>query len=87
MKSECSKLAQVEYKTRHDWVGKVIYSKLCKKLKFNHTNKRYMHNPEFEMENETNKLLRDFEIKAGHLILANRPDVVIIKKKKNNKIK
>ena len=23
--SECSKLAQKEYKTRHDWVGKVIY--------------------------------------------------------------
>ena len=23
--SECSNLAQKEYKTRHDWVGKVIY--------------------------------------------------------------
>ena len=23
--SECSKLAQKEYKTNHDWVGKVIY--------------------------------------------------------------
>ena len=23
--SECSKLAQKEYKTRHDWVGKVIH--------------------------------------------------------------
>ena len=23
--SECSKLAQREYKTRHDWVGKVIH--------------------------------------------------------------
>ena len=44
--SECSKLAEKEYKTRHDWVGKVIYRELCKKLKFDHTSKWYMHNPE-----------------------------------------
>ena len=25
IKSECSKLASKEYKTRHDWVGKVIH--------------------------------------------------------------
>ena len=40
--SECSKLAQKEYKTRHDWVGKVIPWELCKKLKFYQTNKWYM---------------------------------------------
>ena len=34
--SECSKLAQ-EYKTRHNWVGKAIHWKMCKKLKFDHT--------------------------------------------------
>ena len=44
-KSECSNLVQKEYKTRYDWVGKVIHRELCKKLKFDHTNKRYMHNP------------------------------------------
>ena len=32
--SECGKLMQREYKTRHDWVDKVIYKKLYKKLKF-----------------------------------------------------
>ena len=36
--SECSKLAQREYKIRHDWVGKVIHWELCKKLNF-HRNK------------------------------------------------
>ena len=30
--SECSKLAQKEYKTRHDWVGKVIHRKMCKEI-------------------------------------------------------
>ena len=32
--SECSKLAQKEYKTRHNWVGKVIIWEMCKKFKF-----------------------------------------------------
>ena len=41
--SEYSKLAQKEYKTRYDWVGKVIYWELCKRLKFNHNNKWYIH--------------------------------------------
>ena len=37
--SEYSKLAQKEYKTRHDCVGKVIHWKLCKNFKFDYTNK------------------------------------------------
>ena len=37
--SECSKLAQKEYKARHDWVGKVIHWKMYKKFKFDHANK------------------------------------------------
>ena len=39
IKSERSKLARKEYKTRHDWVGKVIHWKLCKKFKFDLTSK------------------------------------------------
>ena len=34
--SECSKLVQKEYKTKHDEWGKVIYRKWCKRLKFDH---------------------------------------------------
>ena len=37
--SEYSKLAQKEYKTRHHWVGTGIYREMCKKFKFDHTNK------------------------------------------------
>ena len=51
--SKCSKLiSSKEYKTRHDWVGKVIHRKLCKKLKFDHTIKWYMYNPESILKNE-----------------------------------
>ena len=46
MVSELSKLAQKEYKTKHDWMGKVIHWELCKKLKFDYTAKWYMHNLE-----------------------------------------
>ena len=44
--SECSKLAQKEYKTRHDWVVKGIHWELCKRLNFDQTNKLYMHKTE-----------------------------------------
>ena len=66
--SECSKLAQKEYGTRHDWVGKVIHWEMCKKLKFDHTNKWYMHNPAPVLEDYTHKLLSDIDIHTDHLI-------------------
>ena len=40
--SECSKLTQKKYKTRHDCVGKVIHWELCKRFKSDRTNKWYM---------------------------------------------
>ena len=36
---ECCKLAQKEYKTTNDWVGKVIHREIFRKFKFDHTNK------------------------------------------------
>ena len=33
---KCRKLVQREYKTRHDWTGKVIHWELCKMFKFDH---------------------------------------------------
>ena len=62
--SECSKLAQKEYKTRRDRVGKMIHWELWKKLMFDHTNKLHMHNPESVPENWAHKLLWDFEIQT-----------------------
>ena len=84
--SECSKLAQKEYKARRDWVGKVIHWGMCKKFKFDHANKWYMHNPAPVLENDTHKLLWNFDIQTDHLISARRPDLIIIKKKKTKEI-
>ena len=50
--SECNKLEQKEYKTRHDWVGKMIHWEMCKKFKFDHSKKFYMHNPASALEND-----------------------------------
>ena len=76
MKSECSKLPQKDYKTRHEWVGKVIHWELCKKLKFDHTTKWYI---EWDAYNSLGFWDTD------HLILVRRRDLVIIKKKKKKK--
>ena len=67
--SECSKLAQKDNKTRHDWVGKVIHWEMCKKCKFDYTNKWYVHNSAAVMENDTYKLW-DFDIHTDHLMSA-----------------
>ena len=54
--SECCKLAQKK-KIRHDWMGKVTHGELCKILKFDHTDKWYMHKSEPVREHETHKIL------------------------------
>ena len=66
--SECSKFAPKEYKTRHDWVGKVIHQELCKKFKNVYMNKWYTYNSESILENEILKLLWNFQVQTDHLI-------------------
>ena len=51
--SEYKKIIQKEYKTRHGWVGKVIYWELWKEFQFDQTNKSYMYNPKSVLENDT----------------------------------
>ena len=60
----------------------VIHWELCKKLKFDHTNKWYMHKPVSVLENETHKPRWDFEIQTDHLISTRRPDQIINKNKR-----
>ena len=79
--SESSKLAQKECKNRYDWAGMVIYWEMCKKFKFDDTNKWYMHNPAPVLENSTHKLLWGFDIHRNHIISARRPGLIIINKK------
>ena len=57
---------QKEYKTRHEWVGKVIHWELCKKSKFDHTNKWYVHNTESVLDTQN---FREFWDTNGSLNL------------------
>ena len=44
-----------------------------------------MHNPAPVLENDTHKLLWDFNMQTDHLIPARRPDLIIINNKKKKK--
>ena len=46
-----------------------------------------MYNPAPVLENDTHKLLWDFDIQTDHLISARRPDLIIINNKKKKKKK
>ena len=75
-------LTQKEYKIIHDWEVKVIHEELCGRLKFDHTTHWYMHKPETIPENETHRILWDFEIQTDPLIPTRRSDLVLINKQK-----
>ena len=79
--SGCSKLAQKEYKRRHDNLGKIVHWKVAKECRFEVVSKWYEHEPESVLENEDYKILWDFSIQTDHVIEARRPDLVVVDKK------
>ena len=78
--SECSKIAQSEYKRRHDKVAAAVHWSLCKKHDLPHSEKWYDHRAEAVTENEKVKVLWDFNIQTDKLIEARRPDIVLVNK-------
>ena len=75
----------MKYKSRHDWVGKMVHWKLCKGLQLDHTNKWCEHKPKSVLGSETHNIHCSFEIQTDHPIPARRPDLVLINKKKKIK--
>ena len=63
-------------------MGKIIHREMCKKFKFEHMNKWYTQNLTAVLENDTHKLLWDFDIQTDHQISARRPDLIVINKEK-----
>ena len=84
--SECSKLAQREYKRRHDNVARYVHWQLCNKGGFERAKNWYEQQPEGVIENENFKLLWDFTIQCDRVIEARRPDIVWVDKK-NKEVK
>jgi len=79
--SECSKLAQKEYKGRHDKVAAAVHWGLCRKYGIECSNKWYEHKAERVIENEEIKILWDFPIQTDHVIEHRKPDILIMNKK------
>ena len=80
--SECSKLAQKQYKERHDSVAQNIHWELCGMYGFERENKWYDHIPQSVIENEETKILWDFTIQCDRYVQNRRPDIVVIEKSK-----
>ena len=77
--SECSKLAQNEYKKRHNKVATAVHWSILKTSKLPHSKHLYEHKTEAVMENEKVKILWDFNTYVNKLIKARRPDIVVVK--------
>ena len=79
--SECKKLAQPDYKQRHDSIAGIVHLELCQKHGLLGEWKLYNHRMEGVMENEDVKILLGFNIQTDHLIEHRRPDIVVVNKK------
>ena len=54
--SECSKMAQREFKRRHNWLGKKIHREVCLKYGFDVKRNWYENEPETTMENDVSTI-------------------------------
>ena len=81
--SECSMLAQNQYKKRHDSVARSVHWNLCKKYQMPCSNKWHEHQPQPVTENENPKLLWDYSIWTDRVIPANWPDLTLVDKAVN----
>ena len=76
----CEKLAEKEYKRRHDNVAKEVQWDFCKKNGLEHTEKWYKHVPEGVVQNE------EIKVQCDNVIEARRPDIIVIDKKERKRI-
>ena len=76
--SECSKLAQTEYKGRHDNVVRYTQWQLCDKCGLERASSWYEQRPEGLVESENFKILWDFTVQCDRKIEARRPHIVFV---------
>ena len=78
--SECSKLAQREYKRQHDNVAWYEHWQLCGKEELEWADQWYKHTPQQVVENTGFKVLWDFNVQCDRMVEARRPDIIFIDK-------
>ena len=78
---ECKKLAQREYKRRHDTVSKLVHWKLGEKHNLERKEKWYEHFYQGAVEDDDVKSIWDINIQCDNVTEARRPDLILIDKK------
>ena len=76
----CSQLASAQYKSRYDNVAKYIHWLLYGKYNIGQEGNWWKHSPGSVVQNDSVKILWDFNIFVDHLIYARWPDIVVIDK-------
>ena len=71
---ECKKLAQREYKRRHDTVAELVHWKLCEKYNLERKEKWYEHCPEGVVEDDDIIFFWDINIQCSNVMEASRSD-------------
>ena len=78
---ECKKLAQCDYKRKHDTVAKLVHWKLREKHNLERKQKWYEHCPERVVEDDDVKLIWDINIQCDNVMEARRPNLISVDKK------
>lgn len=81
--SECSGLAQREYKRRHDKVACTLHWSLSKRYGLPCAERWYQHEPQIVAENSEVKITWDVTAQTDRVITARRPDMVVYLKAHN----
>ena len=78
--TECKKIAQKEYKKRHDNIARIVILELFQKFCLVGEVKWYNRKPASVFGNDRAKILWDFKIQTDHVIQHKRPDIVVLYK-------
>ena len=78
--SECEKLAQKDYKRRHDNVARIVQWNLRVKYNLKKSEKWYEHAPEVVTENGEVNILWDVMIQCDREVNARKPEIVVVNK-------
>ena len=78
--SGCPKLAQKQYKRRHDNVVRRVHWEMCKKHGLKSSARWYEHTPADVVENDEVELYWDRTIQADMTVTDNKPDIILVEK-------
>ena len=79
--SSCSKIAQTDYKERHNKVASMLHWNLCRKYNLPTADKWWEHKVDKVLQKEDVKILWDFKIQTDKHLAHNIPDITVVEKK------